>query len=188
MKEAEERARRDAEERAKQEAQRLEQVEKERRRHEREQRENRMRSKWLNVRWTNGLAVQRYIELCKVFDSTNFHEDNRVVFDLLPWPVLVHPLDLCDDVITWDAIEKFYEAAYCHTSYEEFKALIQDAQKRFHPDRWSSRGVLRGLDDEERQRFIKLTTTVSQSVSPLWREARGGTFYLRVPRQYQYRR
>ncbi|KAI0738688.1 hypothetical protein C8Q80DRAFT_1061905, partial [Daedaleopsis nitida] len=75
------------------------------------------------------------------FDNDTFDSDNRVVFDLVPWPVLEHPFALQDELICWPEIEGFFEAGI-HVkgiTYEQLKTLISDTQRRFHPDRWSSR-------------------------------------------------
>ena len=46
--------------------------------------------------------------------------------------------------------------------------------RRFHPDRWRARGLLKNMQDDDERGFIEVAAnTVAQALTPLWREVKG---------------
>ena len=46
--------------------------------------------------------------------------------------------------------------------------------RRFHPDRWRARGLLKNMQDDDERGFIEVAAnTVAQALTPLWRGVKG---------------
>lgn len=141
--EAEERLRRqrEAQEREKAEHDKEEALRKERERQARNER-------WNHGTWTTKRALERYKMVCVAFDAKRYTLDDPLKFDAVPWPVLNAPSDLNIEDISWDAVEKFFAAARQHMKEADYRPFIEKSHRRFHPDRWRSRGLLRSILDE----------------------------------------
>lgn len=114
------------------------------RQRERQQRQQR----WTYGPWTTQRALERYKALSDAFDTTKFNADDPVSFDIIPWPVLTSPARLSVEDIDWNAVEKFFDAVRPHMRTQDFKPFVEKSHRRFHPDRWRSRGLLRTVVDE----------------------------------------
>ncbi|KZT70966.1 hypothetical protein DAEQUDRAFT_154599 [Daedalea quercina L-15889] len=173
--EAEERLRRQQAERA--EAERRARLAKEKIEREQEQwRRQQQQQRWSHGPWTTQRALERYKLLSEVFDNAKFSEDNPVTFDTIPWPVLQSPTMLVVEDIDWNAVEAFFRAVQSYMRSQDYKAFIQESHRRFHPDRWRARGILRSVTDEETRSCLEVASnTVAQALTPLWREVvKGG--------------
>ncbi|PIL36210.1 transporter [Ganoderma sinense ZZ0214-1] len=141
---------------------------------EREERRRRERERWSYGPWTAIRAIERYKALSEAFDTAKFTADNPVDFEMVPWPVLHAPAALTVEDIDWASVEAFFEAARRHLRTQDYRMFVEKAHKRFHPDRWRARGVLKSLEDEELRGGLEVAAnTVSQAVTPIWREMRG---------------
>ena len=108
------------------------------------------------------------------FDAAKFTTENPVDFEAVPWPVLLSPATLRVEDIEWAAVEAFFEAARRHMRAQDFKVFVEKSHKRFHPDRWRARGVLKSVADEEVRGSLEVAaTTVAQALTPIWRETKG---------------
>ncbi|KAI0706794.1 hypothetical protein C8T65DRAFT_651450 [Cerioporus squamosus] len=171
---AEEQRQRQRAEAAAAESQRRAQAEQTRVQQEREQRRRKERARWSYGPWTNGRAIERYKMLSDEFDATKFTADNPVDFEMIPWPVLHAPATLRLEDIEWSAVEAFFEAAKKHMRTQDYKTFVEKSHKRFHPDRWRARGILKSVSDEELRNCLEVAaTTVAQALTPIWRAMKG---------------
>ena len=112
--------------------------------------------------------------LSETFDAAKFTKENPVEFEIIPWPVLHSPVTLRVEDIDWASVEAFFEAARRYLRTQDYKVFVEKSHKRFHPDRWRARGVLKSLEDEELRGSLEVAAnTVAQALTPLWREMRG---------------
>ncbi|OBZ68221.1 hypothetical protein A0H81_11698 [Grifola frondosa] len=144
-----------------------ERVERERRRRQQQ------RGSWSYGPWTAVRALERYKMLCESFDTAKFTTEEPVTFDIVPWPVLMAPHALRVEDVDWAAVEAFFGAAKMHMRGQDYKAFVEKSHKRFHPDRWRSRGVLKSVEDDELRGCLEVASnTVAQALTPLWREVK----------------
>ncbi|KAI0743573.1 hypothetical protein C8Q80DRAFT_1106514 [Daedaleopsis nitida] len=156
------------------ETERKAQAEKARRQHEREQRRRKERERWSYGLWTNTRAIERYKALADEFDAAKFTQENPVDFESVPWPVLESPVTLRLEDIDWSAVEAFFEAAKKYMRTQDYKAFVEKSHKRFHPDRWRARGILKSVEDDDLRGCLEVAaTTVAQALTPIWRTMRG---------------
>ncbi|RPD68635.1 hypothetical protein L226DRAFT_495510 [Lentinus tigrinus ALCF2SS1-7] len=156
------------------EAQRRAQSEQARVQQEREQRRRKERARWSYGPWTTGRAIERYKVLSDEFDATKFSVDNPADFEMIPWPVLHSPVTLRLEDIEWSAVEAFFDAAKKHMRTQDYKVFVEKSHKRFHPDRWRARGILKSVSDEELRNCLEVTAnTVAQALTPIWRAMKG---------------
>ncbi|KAI0358482.1 hypothetical protein OH77DRAFT_1185317 [Trametes cingulata] len=149
-------------------------AEKERIERERELRRRRERERWSYGPWTTVRAIERYKLLSEAFDAAKFTAEDPVMFETIPWPVLHSPVTLRVEDIDWSAVEEFFAAARRHMRPQDYKAFVEKSHKRFHPDRWRARGVLKSVADEELRGCLEVAAnTVAQALTPIWREVRG---------------
>lgn len=115
----------------------------------------------------------------KDFDSTKFSRACPLTFESVPWPVCRRGQRHCDlEDITWDAVKKFFDRLKSHLRSlgreEHYHDLLQATQRRFHPDKWSARGLLKTVfDDALRERLADLGVIVSQEATELWSKSKG---------------
>ncbi|KAJ7346628.1 hypothetical protein DFH08DRAFT_700878 [Mycena albidolilacea] len=113
----------------------------------RRDRERRQRNeRWGYGLWTTQRALERYKVLSDIFDSTKFSADDPITFDVVPWPMLAVKFSLED--IDWAAVEGFFNAVKPHMRSQDFASFVEKSHRRFHPDRWRSRGLLKSVADE----------------------------------------
>ncbi|KAJ7703189.1 hypothetical protein B0H17DRAFT_1042133 [Mycena rosella] len=171
-----EQERRDKLEREQQQAQAKEEARargwEERARREREKRQRNER--WSYGPWTTQRALERYKTLSDIFDSTKFSPDDPLTFDAVPWPVLHSPVSFSVEDVDWAAVEGFYAAVKPHMRSQDFVSFVEKSHRRFHPDRWRSRGLLKSVADEADRGCLEVAAnTVAQALTPLWRDLTG---------------
>lgn len=173
--EAEERRRRQ-QERERAEAERRARAAREKAAREQEQRRRQQQQRWTHGLWTTQRALERYKVLSEAFDGARFSEENPASFDAIPWPVLQAPALLGVEDIDWNAVEAFFRSVRPYMRPQDYKAFVQESHRRFHPDRWRARGILRSVADEETRSCLEVASnTVAQALTPLWREVvKGG--------------
>lgn len=175
------RAREEAEARAKAEEARAKQREEALRREQYEQARLRRRrqleqlhQRWHRMIWTPEAALDRYNALSEIFDSTKYNLENPICFDEVPWPVLEHPRGLSIENIDWNAVEVFFTEVKPFLQDSQYRVLVEKSHKRFHPDRWRSRGILKSIVDEAERACLEVASnTVAQALTPLWTELTG---------------
>jgi hypothetical protein len=139
-----------------------------------ERERQRREAKWNVGTWTTNRALERYCELCEIFDQTRFNIDNPLTFADVPWPVLHKPAGLTVEDVDWTAVEEFFEAVRLLMGLLEYQVLVEKSHKRFHPDRWRSRGLLQSMQDASERGILEVAAnTVAQAVTPLWTALRG---------------
>ncbi|KAF9820397.1 hypothetical protein IEO21_01406 [Rhodonia placenta] len=167
---AEAEARRRREE-ARAEAERKERETKERAGRDRHEKQRKLDNVWRShKRWTAERAYDRYRLLSDWFDDAKFTANAPLTFDLVPWPVLQHPSSITVEDIDWNTVEAFFKAMRAFVRPQEYVSFVEKSHKRFHPDRWRARGLLRSIDEEELRNCLEVAAnTVAQAVTPLWR-------------------
>ncbi|KAL7281665.1 hypothetical protein ACG7TL_004982 [Trametes sanguinea] len=156
------------------EKERRERAEKERVAAQREERRRREHASWAWGPWTDVRAIERYKKLSEEFDAAKFTPENPVMFETIPWPVLHRPMSLRLEDIDWSSVEEFFAAARRRMRPQDYKVFVDQSHKRFHPDRWRARGVLKSVEDEELRGCLEVASnTVAQALTPIWREVRG---------------
>jgi hypothetical protein len=160
--EREEKERADADEREREEAAW--------RRTERRNRE----ARWSSGPWTAMRALERYKILCDEFDGIRFSANDPLTFTDVPWPILRAPTWLTVEDVDWTAVEKFFEAVQPHMRVQDYKMFVEKSHRRFHPDRWRSRGLLKNVKDEDERACLEVAAnTVAQALTPLWTTLKG---------------
>lgn len=168
--------RRQQQERDRAEAERRARAAHEKAAREQEQRRRQQQQRWAYGPWTTQRALERYKVLSEAFDGTRFSEDSPASFDAIPWPVLQAPSLLVVEDIDWNAVEAFFRSVRAYMRPQDYKVFVQESHRRFHPDRWRARGILRSVSDEETRSCLEVASnTVAQALTPLWREVvKGG--------------
>lgn len=127
--------------------------------------------RWFMGHWNASAALDRFRSLSDKFDQANFHKGDVVIFETIPWPLLLRPGTYGPEDIEWRGVEEFFEEAKRRMRINEFASLVEKCHKRFHPDRWRSRRVLQAVIDEEEKECLEIAgNTVSQAMTPLWQE------------------
>ncbi|KAF8218087.1 hypothetical protein K438DRAFT_2006981 [Mycena galopus ATCC 62051] len=191
--EAEEKARREAEERERKQRQKEELARKAREALERLERQKRWQAATLaeearcRIRdekmwglgvWTPTRALERLKIQIEEFDKIKFSEAQPLTFRVIPWPVLIDPLALDIEQITWEAVEAFSIRAkiLLAANVAEYNRSVEKVHRLFHPDKWRSRNLLVTVMDEElRKRLETAGNVVAQAMTPIWRKSRGYT-------------
>ncbi|KAF5370851.1 hypothetical protein D9758_001797 [Tetrapyrgos nigripes] len=164
----EEKQRKAAAAQAQAEAERRAKEEKAQRQQERRQRHDR----WTNGAWSNQRALERYRALGDVFDTFKYSVDEPISFDEVPWPVLKKPSLSVED-IDWASVEQFFDYAKTRVKGQDYKTLLEKSHRRFHPDRWRSRNLIKTVEDElERDALEVAANTVAQAITPIWKALR----------------
>ncbi|KAH9083545.1 hypothetical protein EDB83DRAFT_2511855 [Lactarius deliciosus] len=130
------------------------------------------RARWAQGPWTSQRALERYRALCESFDEAA--KPGSLAFEDVPWPTLRRPFTFGPEDIDWAAVETFFHTIRGHMRAQDYRIFVQKSHRRFHPDRWSARGLLTAVKDENARGMIEVAAnTVAQALTPLWREARG---------------
>jgi len=130
------------------------------------------RARWAQGPWTSQRALERYRALCESFDEAA--KPVALGFEDVPWPTLGRPYTFGPEDIDWAAVETFFHTVRGHMRAQDYRVFVQNSHRRFHPDRWSARGLLTAVKDENVRGMIEVAAnTVAQALTPLWREARG---------------
>lgn len=143
-----------------QEARRMEEaLRREREEAARLERERRQRQqRWSYGPWTAQRALERYKALSEAFDGTKFSAAEPLTSDAVPWPVLQSPVTFSVEDVDWAAVEKFFEAVKPHMRSQDFKIFVEKSHRRFHPDRWRSRSLLKSVVDEAERGCMEVGT------------------------------
>ncbi|GJE92581.1 RNA recognition motif domain-containing protein [Phanerochaete sordida] len=126
-------------------------------------------------RWDSKSAIRRFQAVSCDFDDTTqqFCETRPLTLGNIPWPVLRTPISVTFETIQWDAVEKFCDALKQDLPTAEYKTAVEKAHRRFHPDKWRSRGLLATvLDEDLRKRLEDAGNIVSQALTPIWQASR----------------
>ncbi len=118
----------------------------------------------------HGLSVMaRFRFVNTEFDNTTFSRTKPLTFESVPWPVLLSPYEVKLEEIDWKAVEEFFEKLELMVHRGEYKTLVEQAHRRFHPDKWKSRGLLNTvLDDTLRRQLESAGNIVAQATTPIW--------------------
>jgi hypothetical protein len=114
----------------------------------REQERKQRKQRWSFGPWTTQRALERYRILSESFDATKFSLDLPLNVEDVPWPSLQSPRNFSIEDVTWDSVERFFEAIRPHMRHQDYKTLLEQSHRRFHPDRWRSRNLLKTVEDE----------------------------------------
>ena len=114
---------------------------------ERERRQ-RQQQRWAFGPWTTQRALERYKILSEEFDSTKFCADLPLTMEAVPWPVLTPPARFSVADVDWEAVEKFFLGVRELMGAQDYKTIVEKSHRRFHPDRWRSRSLLKTVLDE----------------------------------------
>lgn len=130
------------------------------------------RARWARGLWTSQRALERYRVLCESFDEAA--KPSSLSFEDIPWPTLCAPFTFGPEDIDWAAVETFFRTVRGHMRAQDYRVFVEKSHRRFHPDRWSARGLLIAIRDDDARGTIEVAAnTVAQALTPLWREARG---------------
>jgi hypothetical protein len=130
------------------------------------------RARWARGPWTSQRALERYRVVCESFDGTA--KPASMCFEDIPWPTLCAPFTFGPEDIDWAAVETFFRTVRGHMRAQDYRVFVEKSHRRFHPDRWSARGLLAAISDDDARGMIEVAAnTVAQALTPLWREARG---------------
>lgn len=137
------------------------------------------RDKWPNgPSWTVSQALARYQVVSDEFDNIKFNDDRPLTLWSVPWPILHHPINLTwsqvESQIEWGTVESFFKEVKFRLSSAEYKALVEKAHRRFHPDKWRSRGLYNTVPSGTRAALEGASNRVAQALTPLWTSARSG--------------
>lgn len=125
--------------------------------------------------WHEQYALERFKLVSDEFDTLKFQESQPLTFDSVPWPILVHPRAMTFEAIDWNAVEQFFNVIEkLLQDQSEYKVLVEKTHRRFHPDKWRSRGILSSVWDEDlRGQLETAGNVVAQAITPLWLKSRG---------------
>ncbi|PCH43759.1 hypothetical protein WOLCODRAFT_26169 [Wolfiporia cocos MD-104 SS10] len=142
-------------------------------REEVQRRRQEQKRRWSSGLWTPQRALERYKQLCDEFDQAKYTEADPITFDIVPWPVLNSPVTLTVEDVDWAAVENFFQTVRRTMRGQDYKLFVEKSHRRFHPDRWRARGLLRSVQDEETRNCLEVAAnTVTQAITPLWMEAK----------------
>lgn len=123
--------------------------------------------------WTVYQAMNRFMAVSAEFDTIRFSASQPLTFGSIPWPLLRHPNNQDFDTIEWRTVEQFFSSVRVNMVQSEYKLLVEKAHRRFHPDKWKSRGLLiTVLDAELRDQLEAAGNVVAQALTPLWIESK----------------
>lgn len=123
--------------------------------------------------WTSQQAIDRFKAVSIEFDEIKFSSAQPLVFESVPWPLLRHPANHHLDIIDWAAVERFFSAMRVALKQSEYKVVVEKAHRRFHPDKWRSRGLLLTIEDcALRDQLEAAGNIVAQAITPLWIESK----------------
>ncbi|GJE92624.1 RNA-binding protein [Phanerochaete sordida] len=131
--------------------------------------------KWClrGVRWTDARYVSWFKLVSAEFDDAKFAAARPLTLRSVPWPLLTPPDEHTFDLLEWGNVEAFFAAAKRAVGEAEYRTIVEKAHRRFHPDKWRSRGLLNTvLDVELRERVEKAGNIVAQAITPLWLASR----------------
>jgi hypothetical protein len=133
------------------------------------------KARWSTGPWTTLRALERYRMLSEEFDRIEFTPSNPLTFGDVPWPLLHSPARIQVEDVDWGTVDKFFQAVKPHMCVENYRIFVEKSHRRFHPDRWRSKGLLKSVLDTEERGYVAVTAyTVSEALTALWREMKEG--------------
>ncbi|KAJ3557049.1 hypothetical protein NM688_g1689 [Phlebia brevispora] len=124
--------------------------------------------------WNASKSVSRFKLVCKEFDEIKFSATQPLTFASVPWPTLHSPHEVTESDIEWQAVERFFQHLERVVDDSEYRTLVEKTHRRFHPDKWRSRGLLNTiLDDITRKGIEDAGNIVAQALTPIWEKSRG---------------
>lgn len=114
----------------------------------REQERRKRQQRWSLGPWTTQRALERHRILSEAFDNTKFTSELPLTVEDVPWPTLQSPKTFSIEDVNWESVERFFEAIRPHLRLQDYKVLVEKSHRRFHPDRWRSRNLLKTIEDE----------------------------------------
>lgn len=125
--------------------------------------------------WSPFRSIKWFKDVSVEFDDTKFCDTQPLTFESIPWPLAIAPHKVTAEDIEWGAVEAFFSAAKLVVKPGEYKSFVEKAHRRFHPDKWRSRGLLHTvLDEDLRKRLEDAGNIVAQAITPIWRETKSG--------------
>jgi hypothetical protein len=112
--------------------------------------------RWSYGPWTVQRALERYKVLCEFFDATKFSACEPLAVDVVPWPVLQSPVAFSVEDVNWGAVEKFFQEVKGLMRPQDYKTFVEKSHRRFHPDRWRSRSLLKSVIDETEKNCMEV--------------------------------
>jgi len=97
-----------------------------------------------------------------------------LTMEAVPWPVLTPPARFSVADVDWGAVEKFFSGVKEFMGKQDYKTFVEKSHRRFHPDRWRGRSLLKTvLDEMEKNNMEVAANTVAQALTPIWRGVTG---------------
>lgn len=125
------------------------------------------------IAWTPVRSIERFRIISDEFDDIKFGTTQPLTFESIPWPTLHSPYTVKFDNIDWQAVEDFFKKLRLTTDADDYRTSVEKAHRRFHPDKWRSRGLLNTiLEDDLREMVEKTGNVVAQALTPIWLESR----------------
>lgn len=125
--------------------------------------------------WADSYALQRVTLISNEFGTIRFSEKQPLIFENIPWPVLLNPAVLGVDDITWGNVEAFLAFAKISLGTDKYKKFIETVHRLFHPDKWRARRALETvMEVDVRQALEAAGNIVSQAITPLWKDTKHG--------------
>lgn len=122
---------------------------------------------------TAQVSIDRFTAVSAEFDDTHFSAAQPLTFESVPWPLARLPLTMSLDDIEWGAVEQFFGEVRRRVGEAEYRGVVERAHRRFHPDKWRARGLLKTvLDEELRGKLENAVNVVAQAITPLWLASR----------------
>lgn len=126
--------------------------------------------------WSPAASLERFQLVSTEFDDTKFCATKPIVFENIPWPVLPSPYEMTLEHIEWGEVEAFFAKVEELVSISEYKTLVEKTHRRFHPDKWRSRGLLDTIVDDDVKRQLETAgNIVAQAMTPIWLNSRTRT-------------
>lgn len=118
--------------------------------------------------WSSEKALKRFKLVSEEFDKVTFNDARPLTFISVPWPLLSDPLRWKVADIEWSGIEQFFKEVRTMLLREEYKTLVEQCHRRFHPDKWKARRILTTASDDEKRELEAAGNVVAQALTPLW--------------------
>jgi hypothetical protein len=123
--------------------------------------------------WDTQRALARYLAVSTEFDAIRFSEAQPLIFESVPWPVVLPPFSMTVEHVGWTTVEAFFTAIKLIMSVADYTNLITKSLRRFHPDEWSRRRLLDTVQDcDMREQLEAADRVVAQVLTLKWKETR----------------
>lgn len=105
--------------------------------------------------WTPQRAIEQYKLVSEIFDTRKFTESDPLTIDAIPWPTLLAPNAFTLADINWITVENFCDFYYASARPQDYASFIEKSVRRFHPDRWRSRSLLKTVPDDVERKCLE---------------------------------